>query len=173
MLGMILKLGDILGTIWGWVLALLLFLADYIAGQEFTIKLVVIITLMDAIWGIAVSVSRGKFTLSELMRLTIQKLVVYGCVLIAFIGLDKYMDSTITTSAIGAAIVLIELWSSCASMLILFPHILFLRLLKKALKGEIARKLGVDPEEVDNVLTDNLNTKENGADDSDKENGGL
>ena len=69
-----------------------------------------------------------------------------------FIGLDKFIDSTVTASIIGAAIVLVEFWSSCASMLILYPNFLFLRLLKKALTGEIASKLNIPVEEVEEVL---------------------
>ena len=37
-------------------------------------------------------------------------------------------------------------------MLIIFPHIAILQLLKKALTGEIANKLGVAPEEVEDIL---------------------
>jgi hypothetical protein len=37
-------------------------------------------------------------------------------------------------------------------MLILYPNFLFLRLLKKALTGEIASKLGIPEEEVKEVL---------------------
>ena len=49
-------------------------------------------------------------------------------------------------------------------MLIIFPHIAILQLLRKALTGEIANKLRITPEEVEDILagekskpkTDNL-----------------
>lgn len=146
------KLTTSLSTFTGWLTVLGTFIADYFAGHVFICFLVVFITIMDAAWGIAVSVKQGKFTLSELARLTIVKLAIYGCTLSAFVGLDKMIGEVISASIIGAIIVLIELWSSCASMLILYPQMTFLRLLKKYLTGEIASKLGVEPNEVEETL---------------------
>ena len=148
------KLLSILHTVQGWIVAGVLFVLDFIAGHELAVGLVVAVTLMDAIWGITVSIKRKKFALSELARLTVGKLAVYGCAMLAFIGLDKIVGMTLTASIIGAAITLVELWSASASMLILFPNFLFLKLLRKALTGEIASKLGIEPEEVeaDNYL---------------------
>ena len=148
------KLLGILQTVQGWVVAGLLFLLDFIAGHELAVGLVVAVTLMDAAWGITVSIHRRKFALSELARLTIGKLAVYGCAMLVFIGLDRLIGMTLTASVVGAAITLVELWSASASMLILFPNFLFLKLLRKALTGEIASKLGVEPEEVEKVLNE-------------------
>lgn len=142
------KLGDILQSIWGWLAALGLIIGEYFAGHKFIVFLVLAATLMDAIWGIVVSLRQKKFALSELGRLTIGKLAVYGCALFIFVGLDKFIDSTLTASVVGAAIVLVEFWSSSASMLILFPDFLWLRLMRKALVGEISRKLGISEDEV-------------------------
>lgn len=157
------KLCAILHTAWGWVLGGLIFitnyLMDYFVGHEFTVMLVVAVTLMDALWGIAVSLRAGRFTLSELARLTIAKLAVYGCALYVFAGLDRMGDTVITTTLVGSAIVLVEFWSSCGSMLILFPNFLFLKLLRKALTGEIASKLHVSEDEVDSVLYGTPKTK--------------
>lgn len=146
------KLEAILSTGLGWLVAFGIFVAEYFAGHTLIVSLVVAVTLMDAIWGIAVSLKQGNFTRSELARLTIDKLAVYGCAMVVFVGLDKLGDTTITASVVGAAIVLVEFWSSCASMLILFPHIAFLRLMKKALTGEIASKLHIEEEEVEKEL---------------------
>ena len=137
---------QILQNKWSWMICAGIAIAEYIGGHSFIVFLVVAVTLIDAAWGIAVSVHQGKFTLSELARLTVSKLAVYGCALFVFIGLDKFVNSTITASVIGAAIVLVEFWSSCASMLILYPNFLFLRIMKKALIGEIASKLGISEE---------------------------
>ena len=82
------KLLSILHTVQGWIVAVVLFMLDFIAGHELAVGLVVAVTLMDAIWGITVSIKRKKFALSELARLTVGKLAVYGCAMLAFIGLD-------------------------------------------------------------------------------------
>ena len=146
------KLGQILQNGWGWLLGIGIAFLDYFAGHSFVVFLVAAATIIDAVWGIAVSIHNGDFTKSELARLTFAKLIVYGCVLFVFIGIDKMIDSTITASAIGACIVLVEFWSSCASMLILYPNFLFLKLLKHALIGEIASKLNKSEDEVKEIL---------------------
>lgn len=154
------KLCDILQNLLGWVYLLVLFFIDYFAGHGFIVCLAMAVTLMDAVWGIAVSIRQGQFALSELARLTIAKLAVYGCALSVFVGLDKVTDSVVTGSIVGAAIVLVEFWSCCASMLILFPRITFLRLMKKALTGEIASKLHISEDDVESVLDEKENKDE-------------
>lgn len=141
------RLASILQSKRGWLVGGGIAVSEYFAGHGFTVFMVVAVTLMDAFWGIVVAYKRGEFTLSGLARLTIAKLAVYGSCLFVFIGLDKFIDSVLTASIVGAAIVLVEFWSSCASMLILFPNFLFLRLMKKALIGEIASKLHISEEE--------------------------
>lgn len=149
------KLLHILHTIAGWFVGVILFLADFIGGHELAVGLVVFVTLMDAVWGITVSIQKKRFALSELARLTIGKLAVYGCALLTFIGLDKMIGMTLSASIISTAICLVELWSASASMIILFPNFFFLKLFKKALTGEIASKLKIPEEEVDAVLNGN------------------
>jgi hypothetical protein len=149
------KLGAILQTVQGWAIALGLFLAEYFFGSHAAIVwLVLVVTTMDAVWGVAVSVKHGQFTLSELLRLTIAKYAVYGCAMAVFIGLDRLVGTEITATAVGIAIVLVEFWSTCGSMLILFPNMAVLQLLRKALTGEIAAKLRIEPDEVEKVLNE-------------------
>lgn len=146
------KIAALFQTLYGWILALFALLIDYFAPHSLVIELVVLATIMDAVWGIAVSVKERKFTLSELMRNTVGKLTVYGSALFIFVGLDKFTESQISTKVIGGVIMLVELWSSSASMLILFPEFPFLKLFQKALQGEIASKLNVPVEEVQEAL---------------------
>ena len=148
------RLGEILSTAWGWVLCLSMILFDYVTGYGTMVNIAVMAVVIDAVWGIASSV-QGRFALSELARNTLSKLAVYGCAVLCFIGIDKLLGSGggLTTSIICACIVLVELWSASASMLICFPDMPFLQLLKKALIGEIARKLNIEPKDVESVLT--------------------
>lgn len=154
------KLATLSCTVYGWVLAIITVIIDYFSPHALVIKLVVAATILDAVWGIAVSIKEGKFTLSELMRNTVGKLTVYGSALIVFIGLDKITDLTISTKIVGAAILLVELWSSSASMLILYPDFPFLRLFLKALQGEIAAKLNIPVEDVEKALKHKKDEKE-------------
>lgn len=154
------KLSGILHTVEGWVLAVALFFADYFGGHSFVCFLVAAVTLMDAVFGIWVSLRHGQFALSELGRLTVDKVTVYGCALFVFVGLDKFAETQLSASVVGSMIVLVEFWSSLASMLILFPHIPLLKLLKKALTGEIASKLRIDEKDVEYVLSEEMRTRE-------------
>lgn len=148
------KLCDALSTVWGWCVAVGVVLADFISGYEMSVQFVVIVTMLDAVWGIAVSVKRKKFALSELGRDTIGKIAVYGTALVSMIMVDKQvaLDTKITTSIIAAAIILVELWSCCANALIIFPNMPFLRLMQPVLTGEIARKLNMDEKDVKAAL---------------------
>ena len=152
------KCGELLQYPLSWLTAIGLFIAEVFVGSRFLIMMVLAVTIMDACWGIAVSVKRGKFTLSELMRQTVVKILVYGSALLVFLALDKFikMETGLTlelsSGLVGVLIVLTEGWSSAASALILFPNVPFLRFMQKALTGEIARKLGISEEEVESTM---------------------
>ncbi len=151
------RLGEIMSSVWGWVLCGLMVLVDYVTGYGMMVNIAVMAVVIDAVWGIASSLKQGRFALSGLARNTLGKLAVYGCAVLCFIGIDRLlgMDAGLTTSIICACIVLVELWSASASMLICFPQMPFLQLLKRALVGEIARKLHINPEDVEDVLNKN------------------
>lgn len=152
------KVVEMAGHPAGWLTGLLLFVADAVSGGALIIYLVVVATVIDLICGIAVSVKRKNFTKSELMRLTVEKLVVYGAALLVFLCIDKAIEEktdfefALTSGVVGVVITMTEAWSFLASMLILFPKNPFLRLLQKALVGEIARKLQCEEEAVEAIL---------------------
>ena len=152
------KVGDIFSHIWAWIAGLGLFIAEAFAGHTAVIYTILVLTTLDMIWGVAVARKLKEYTRSELLRQTVFKLLVYATLLIAFILLDKLVgDSvgltiTITTGFVGMIVSLVEIVSSIASMLILWPNMPILRMLKKVLMGEIAGKLGCDVKEVDKIL---------------------
>ena len=152
------KLIEILQYPMSWLTGLLLFVGDAISGGSLVIYLVVVATAIDLVCGIAVAVKRKNFARSELMRQTVEKLVVYGTAMLVFLCIDKAieMETTlevdITSGIIGVVIAMTETWSFLASLLILFPNNPLLRMLQKALVGEISRKLQCDEEEVAFIL---------------------
>jgi len=148
------KLLEALSSVEGWWLVVLAFCWNYFAGSEAAILITLLAVVLDAVWGIGAAVKQGKFALSELARDTVMKMAVYGSAMICFIGVDKllHFQSGLTLAVVCAVIVLVELWSMCASALICFPEMPFLRILRRALIGEIARKLGVRADEVKKVL---------------------
>ena len=147
---------------WGWLLCAALLVMNFIVGYEKMVGFTVMAIVLDAVWGIAASLIQKRFALSELARDTIAKLAVYGTAVFVFILVDKLagISGGLTTSVICIGIILVELWSMSASMLICFPNMPFLKILKKALAGEIASKLNVKPEDVTAAL-DTLHTKKN------------
>lgn len=146
------KLGAILSTAAGWAAAAAIMVCNYFSGHAAIIWLVIGVTVVDALFGIRVSLKRGKFTLSGLARLTIDKLTVYGLAMAIFVGIDKVLHTDITASVVGTCIVLVEAWSTSASMLIIYPHMAVLSILRHALTGEIASKLGISEDKVEEAL---------------------
>lgn len=150
----LIKLLEALSTAWGWVLWGLMFIVNLIVGYKTMVSFVVLAVVLDAIWGIASSIKQHKFTLSELGRNSLGKLAVYGTAILLFILIDKLLgiNNGLPTSVICVSIILVEIWSTSASMLICFPNMPFLKLLKIVLRGEIASKLNVSPAEVEDAL---------------------
>jgi hypothetical protein len=152
----VIKLYDALSTVWGWAVILSSLIIEFIGGHGTAVLMVLLAVVLDAVWGIVVAIRNGRFALSELGRDTIGKLAVYGTALVMFIAVDKLLlgDTTLTTSIVAALIILVEFWSASANMLICFPSMPFLKLMRKALKGEIARKLNINPDDVETVLNE-------------------
>lgn len=155
------KLLEVLSTAWGWLMFVGLVVMNFIIGYEKMVGFTVMAIVLDAVWGIAASLLQKRFALSELARDTFAKLAVYGTAVFVFILIDKLtgLSGGLTTSIICIGIILVEMWSMSASMLICFPHMPFLNILKKALAGEIASKLNVKPEDVAEAL-ETLHTKQ-------------
>ena len=152
------KTEEAFSSVIGWICGVVLMAADVFSGQGFLVMMIVCLTFIDAVWGIAVARKRKKFALSELIRQTAGKFAVYGCALFGFLAIDHYitletgLEVGITSGLIGVVIAMAELWSCSANMLIIYPEFPILKLLQKRLTGEIAGKLGCDPKEVAKIL---------------------
>lgn len=152
------KLAELIHYPLVWVSGLLLFIADALSGGRLIIYIVLIAAVVDLICGIAVAIKRKEFTRSDLMRQTVEKLLVYGLVLIVFLCVDHVIEretgfaTDLTSGVVGVVMTLTEAISFTASLLILFPGNTFLLMFKKMLKGELARKLDCDVSDVDKIL---------------------
>lgn len=152
------KLQEIVQYPAAWIVGFGLFLVDAVSGGRFIIYMVVIAAAVDMFCGIAVSRKKKTYTRSELMRSTVEKLAVYGPVMLVFLCVDHLIEmetsftTDITSGLVGVIITLTEAVSFTASLLILFPKSAFLRLFQKALTGELARKLDCDESEVNAIL---------------------
>lgn len=151
------KLGAILSTVSGWISLLGVVLANFFAGYQSAIEAVVIVVALDLAWAIASAVKRGTFAYSYLGKESVSKLSVYASVIVGFVVLDKLVGVAlpVTTIVICSLITLVELWSMAGSMLIVCPNMPFLRLLRPILRGEIAHKLRISEEKVEEYLSGN------------------
>ena len=148
------KIQMILSAASGWISLLGTIVANFFAGCKLSVSLVLLLVFLDLGWGIASSIKRGAFARSELARESVSKFAVYGCCIIASVALDKLIGITfsISTISICALIMLVEMWSMAGSMLIVFPNMPFLKIIRPILLGEIANKLGVSVDEAKQYL---------------------
>ena len=152
------KMFEILKYPVSWIAGFFLFLVNSVAGGQLIIYIVVLASVIDLVCGIAVSVKRKKFTLSDLMRRTVEKVTVYGLALLIFLCIDRLVmeglnfNIALSSGIVGVLITLAETWSFLASLLILYPNNAVLKLLQKKLTGEIASKLDIEENEVSAAL---------------------
>ena len=156
------RLGDKLHEIWSYPLAWIsgfgLFVLDAVTGGRLIIYIVILASVIDLICGIAVAIKRKEFTRSDLMRQTVEKLLVYGFVLLVFLCIDHVIEretgftTDLTSGLVGVVMTLTEAVSFTASLIILYPKNGFLQLFQKALTGELARKLNCEESEVSAIL---------------------
>ena len=151
------KLGSMLKSIGGTFILLSTWIAEFLGGYELAVWSVVTTVILDLIWGVWASVIRGQFAKSELFRETIRKMTAYITALVVFILCEKNIpgDTFFIVSIISTIICATELWSMSANILIVIPNAVFFKLLRPALKSEIASKLHVSEEKVDEILDNN------------------
>lgn len=65
----------------------------------------------------------------------------------------QMMDACIGPKVAFAVIAAVEMWSISANALILYPNFPFLKLFKKFLAAEIGKKLEIDKDEVEDILS--------------------
>ena len=141
-----------------WLAGFFMFVFNALTGGRLIIYTVVLASVIDLGCGIAVSVRMHRFTLSELIRQTVEKMVVYGLGLVVFLVIDSLVaqgtgfDVALTSGVVGIVMTFAETWSFTAALLILFPNSVFLQFMQKALTGEIARKLNIEESEVAKIL---------------------
>lgn len=149
------KLSEMFQTIQGWCVAVCVFVANLFAGYDVAINAVIVCVALDTVWGIAAQIKRGRFALSELGRHgMLSKLVLYASVIVGFILIERMagVENQIAVIAICTLICLVELWSMGGSALIVNPKMRFLRIFRKVLAGEVARKMNVSVEEAEKYL---------------------
>ena len=159
------KFADAMSSVGGWILAAILFVVNFYSGYKVVVFGIIGVVLLDAVWGIAAARYRGKYFSSDRARDSLLKLAVYTTFITMMIIIDKIaslsgIEIKLTTTIVGVIIGMAEIWSTCGSILIIRPNMPIIRMLRKALTGEIAHKLDIPEEDVEKYLTRNQNGKE-------------
>lgn len=151
-----LKISDVLSYFQGVFAWIVCTLSCFLSGYEGMFGLLFFCVITDAFWGIYNAIKDGHFVLSDLMRATVGKILSYCSVFLVIIWIEKilHIESGICSAIIVGVIALTEVWSICGHILIRFPNLLFFRLLKPALVGEIARKLHIEEKDVEQILNE-------------------
>ena len=130
-----------LDSIWGWVCAFATFFLSFLGDGVNLLLAMLVLVLMDAVFGTWVSIAQGKGFL------------VYFGLQIAAIILDKVLTlDLVCMRATTALIVVCEMWSVLANVTIIYPKFILGKLLKKYLSSEMANKLGIDKDEVERIM---------------------
>lgn len=153
------KMDEVLGSVWGWIITIACWVCNYFAGEKLCFCAVFVCILMDAVAGIWSAIKQKKYARSELFRDTCSKMIAYFGALIMVILMERLIgfnidgtEANLFTGIVAAIICACEFWSTSASFLIINPKLMFFRLIRPALIGEISRKLGITEEDVKNAL---------------------
>ena len=153
------KLQVVLGQSWGWVLSAGAFLLSFMAPVKYAFAAMGVAVVADLLFGMVSAWKQRKFLLSQSGRDTPAKVVVYfGFMLVVYTTERIFADDQALITKAGCALACVcELWSMLGSALIIWPNMLFPKLLKLQLKGEVEAKLG---KHISNLL--DKEDKENG-----------
>jgi hypothetical protein len=132
-------------------LAVLGTVGAFFAPEAYTFSVVLIAIILDAIFGVTVSIKNGGFLLSKLMRVTFFKMFSYGAALTMVLLAERLLhDSGLVGIKVAAGWALAcEFWSMSASILIIWPDAYFFRIMRVHLRGEMQAKLGTN---IDDIL---------------------
>lgn len=153
------KIYDVVSNTWGVILSSLVFCGTFLGDRLPLLVYITAAVLVDAIWGITTSKRAKKFIFSKLIAKSAIKMAAYISIYALVALIEKgFADGFILSSSVIAAILISsELWSILGHIGIAYPDFIVVKLLKKYLKGEMSKKLGIPEEELDELLNKKKN----------------
>lgn len=138
------KLTVVLENSFGWMLSAVMVIINFISPEKYSFIAMGIAIVFDLLFGMYAAKKQGKFFISSVFRETPAKVFIYGGFLLVVFCSEKLFASdfflvTRVCSGLGCAC---EIWSMLGSALIIKPDMLFPKVLKLQLKGEIDAKFG-------------------------------
>ncbi len=141
---MVEKIHVFLTSSWGLLLTLIGFVGSFLAPVKYAFIAVGIAMLFDFLFALISSWKQKKPILSSEAKVTFVKVVIYFGALFVIFVLERVFsgDSFYFTKLACVIAGGCELWSMLASALIIAPKLLFPKVLRLQLKGEVESKLG-------------------------------
>ena len=157
----------LLSTVWGKMIALALLVGATFAPISGLIHLTVAVVIIDALFGLAVTIKNKGWNkiMSSRLRDSIIKLFFYLLFIMLFFLIEQQLfeEWYIGCKVVFAITSGVEIWSILANMLILTPNLPFLRLFKKVFTSEMARKLGMTEDELKETINEPISKDNSGV----------
>lgn len=151
-------------TFLGWLIMVLTSISTFLLatfGDKITlIHWVILAIFVDLFFGALSAYKRRVFKISSALVSTAIKLTIYTTIFFMPLILEKILSQQVTCSSIGTITITVllctaEYISTIAHMLVIRPNLWGLKVLKRALSGEMAKKLNMTPDEFEQYIKDN------------------
>ena len=149
------KISEVLTTTWGKFIAALIFCGSFLGDRLPLLWYIAAAILIDALWGISTAIKAKRFIFSKFITKSAIKIFAYVSIYGVVALVEKgYTDGEfmVTSSIIASILITSELWSILGHIGIAYPDFLVVKLLRRYLKGEMAKKLGIPEDELDKIL---------------------
>ena len=162
------KIYEVLSSVWGVICTCGIFIGSFLGERLPLLVYIAIAVTFDGLWGISTAKKAKKFIFSALIAKSAVKITAYASIYGLVALIEKGFtdgDFMITSSVIAGVLITSELWSILGHIGIAYPDFVVIKILKRYLKGEMSKKLGIPEEELDDILNKKKdeNTKENSS----------
>ena len=167
------KIYEVLSSIWGKILATITFCGMFLGDRLPLFWYITFAIIVDAVWGVATSLRFRKFIFSKLITKSAIKIFAYVSIYALVALVEKGFsggDFIFTSSIIAAILISSELWSILGHIGVAYPDFMVIKILRKYLKGEMAKKLGIPEDELDEILYNNNKQKKYDTEQKDSSN---
>jgi len=149
------KIALALTSTWGWVLSVPTFVISLFSSDAiFLTKIIWVALAFDFVFGTCTAVKTKRHILSQAVIVTAVKYSAYSALFWLVVFAEKGIGDTwlIASRSVFAFCMVAEIWSIIGHIAIINPSLIFVRLIRKFISGEVARKLNVSEEEALEVL---------------------
>lgn len=149
-----LKIASVLSNFWSGIVSIFVFIGSFLGDKLPLLAYISVAILIDALWGISTAKRAGKFIFSTLIKKSAVKIAAYTSLYALVALVDKAFGDAfmITSTAMASILIVSEMWSILGHIAIAKPNMIAVKILKKHLRGEMARKLGISEDKLDEII---------------------